>query len=376
MFVSNSFSRFSSAISRLVSATRFLGKALILTVSFLGVLLPHRVPAQTLLIDTGSPTGAAATSLDAAGSKNCTPQPSCGQSFQFWAGQFTLTHAATITSAQVWMGPIFVSGSLTVKIYADGGGIPGTALYAQTYTVPSGFVDGWFPFAFSNPNPSLTAGTYWLAFEPVAFTGSSGSGFSTNMDGGAPQPLAHYAVWNQSNFINQFGNGYRATPTGQRSFGMRVSGINYADQAFGAVGRATMGGSTFGIPFSNDNVTGGVGTPSIFVGAGEIPAGWSLIRGSLYPNSLSTGAWTGASICFQSFGGCTEASGSARSVVFRTFTNTASTSITFQANALLHGSIFNSGGGAGEAIGRVYLFEPTAFSNTLTGSGDAAQFLV
>jgi len=63
-------------------------------------------------------------------------------------------------------------------------------------------------------------------------------------------------------------------------------------------------------------------------------------------------------------------------VVFRTFTNTASTSITFQANALLHGSIFNSGGGAGEAIGRVYLFEPTAFSNTLSGSGDAAQFLV
>jgi hypothetical protein len=372
MFANGSFTRISSTIRSLVG---FHGKRLIPAVSLAALLLARGAAAQSLLVDTGAPT-TPQTSLFAAGNQNCSPKPSCTQSFQFWAGQFTLAHAATITSVQVWMGPIFSGGALTVKIYADGGGIPGTALYAQTYNVPSGFVDGWFPFTFSNPNPSLTAGTYWLGVEPVTFTGSSGTGFSTNMDGGAPQPLAHYAVWNQANFINQFGNGYRAFATNLFSFGMRVAGLNYPDQAFGAMGRATMGGSTFGIPFSDDNIAGGVGTPSIFVGEGEIPAGWSLIRGSLFPNSLSTGAWTGASICFPSFSGCTEASGSGRSVVFRTFTNTASTSITFQANALLHGSIFNFGGGAGEAIGRVYLFEPTAFSNTLSGSGDAAQFLV
>jgi hypothetical protein len=154
---------------------RFPGKALILTMSLVGVLLPHRAAAQTLLIDTGSPTNpAGGTSLGATGAKNCSPPPSCGQSFQFWAGQFTLAHAATITSVQGWMGAIFTGGSLAVKIYADGGGIPGTALYAQTYNVPSGFVDGWFPFAFSNPNPSLTAGTYWLAFERLL--GARGQG--------------------------------------------------------------------------------------------------------------------------------------------------------------------------------------------------------
>jgi Bacterial Ig-like domain (group 1) len=376
MFVTSPFSRFWSAISRFVSVKRLPGKALILLFSMTGVLLPHRASAQTLLIDTGSPTGAAATSMDAAGSKNCSPQPSCGQSFQFWAGQFTLTHAATITSVQVWMGPIFVSGSLTVKIYADGGGIPGTALYAQTYIVPSGSVDGWFPFTFMNPNPSLTAGTYWLAFEPVTFTGSTGGGFSTNMDGGAPQPLAHYAVWNQANFINQFGNGYRAFATNLFSFGMRVLGTNYPDLAFGTLGRATMAGSTFGIPFSDDNITGGLGTPSIFLGAGDIPGGWSLIRGSLFPNSLSTGAWSGASICFQYFDGCSQASGSARSVAFRSFTNTGTGNATFQSNALLHGSISESTGGTGGAIGRVYLFDPTLFSNTLSANGDTAQFLV
>jgi len=231
MFANGSFTRISSTIRSLVG---FHGKPLILAVSLAALLLARGAAAQSLLVDTGAPT-TPQTSLSAAGSKNCSPQPSCGQSFQFWAGQFTLTHAATITSAQVWMGPIFVSGSLTVKIYADGGGIPGTALYAQTYNVPSGFVDGWFPFAFSNPNPSLTAGTYWLGFEPVTFTGSSGTGFSTNMDGGAPQPLAHYAVWNQANFINQFGNGYRAFATNLFSFGMRVAGSSYPDQAFGAV---------------------------------------------------------------------------------------------------------------------------------------------
>jgi hypothetical protein len=197
---------------------------------------------------------------------------------------------------------------------------------------------------------------------------------STN--GGAPQPLAHYAVWNEFSLINQFGNGYRAFATNQFSFGMRVSGSNYADQAFGTVGRATMGGSTFGIPFSDDNITGGVGTPSIFLGAGDIPAGFSLIRASLFPNSLSTGAWSGASICFQFFDGCSQPSGSARSVAFRTFTNTGTSSVTFQANALLHGSISESTGGTGGAIGRVYLFDPTLFSNTLSTSGDAAQFLV
>jgi hypothetical protein len=333
--------------------------------------------AQSLLVDTGAPTNpAAGTSLDASGNQNCSPKPSCTQSFQFWAGQFTLTHAATISSAQGWMGPIFSGGAITVKLYADGGGIPGVAIFSQTYNLTSNFIDGWVPFAFSNPLPTLGAGTYWLAFEPVAFTATTGEGLSTNMDGGAPQPLAKYAVWNEFSVLNQFGNGYRAFGANIFSLGMRVLGTNFPDLAFGAVGRATMAGSTFGFPFSGDNVTGGVGTPSIFLGAGEIPAGWSLIRGSLFPNSLSTGSWSGASICFQSFSGCTQASGSGRSIVFRTFTNPTALSLTFSVNAVLDGGISNSGGTPGSAVGRVYVFDSTMFSNTLNASADPAQLLV
>src|SRR5262245_55501273 len=71
---------------------------LILALAILALLLPNRAAAQALLVDTGAPTNpAAGTSLQSAGSKNCLPQPSCGQSFQFWAGQFTLAHAATIS---------------------------------------------------------------------------------------------------------------------------------------------------------------------------------------------------------------------------------------------------------------------------------------
>lgn len=366
-----------------IAAKTATKSGLILTLAILMLLLPNRAAAQTILVDTGAPTNpSAGTSLQSAGSQNCSPQPSCGQSFQFWAGQFTLAHAATISSVQGWMGEIFSGGSITVKLYADGGGVPGTAIFSQTYTVPafaasaSGALIGWFPFAFSSPQPTLAAGTYWVAFEPIAFTGTTGEGFSTNMDGGAPSPLAHYAVWNEVGVLNQFGNGYRPFKTGVESFGMRVLGTNFPDLAFGTVGRTTMSGNTFGFAFSDDNTIGGVGQANIFGAAGDLPAGITLIRASLFPNSLSTGAWSGASICIQSNDGCTQGSGSGRSVVFRTWTNPTNASITFQVNAVLDGAIITTGGTPGSAIGRVYLFDPTQFSDTVNASADPAQFLV
>lgn len=366
-----------------VAAKAGIKSGLILVLTLLALLLPNRAAGQSLLVDTGAPNNPSiGTSLQSAGSQNCLPQPSCGQSFQFWAGQFTLTHAATISSVEGWMGDIFSGGPITVKLYADGGGIPGTALFAQTYTLQqfapaaSGGFDGWFPFVFSSPQPTLGAGTYWVAFEPVAFTGSGGEGFSTNMDGGAPNPLAHYAVWNEVSVLNQFGNGYRAFKTGVESFGMRVLGTNFPDLAFGTVGRATMSGATFGSPFSQDNTIGGLGQASVFGAAGTLPGGFTLIRASLFPNSLSTGAWSGASLCIESVDGCTQGSGSGRSVVFRTWTNPTTAAITFQVNAVLDGAIIATGSATGKAIGRVYLFDPTQFSGTLSASADPAQFLV
>jgi hypothetical protein len=324
--------------------------------------------AQTALVDTGTPT-AAVSSINAAGSSSCLPQPSCGQSFQWWAGQFTLSHAATITSVQVAMDT-FISGPFAVKIYSDTKGMPATAIFAQTYAVTATGIDGWSSFVFSSPNPSLAAGTYWLAFEPVAVT--SGTAFSANIDGHAPNPLAHYAVWNEFSLINQYGNGYRvASGVG---LGMRVYGTSYPDLVFGAVGRDNMTGETFGIPFGADNVAGGVGQASIYLGAGEIPGAFSLIRGSLFPNSLSTGSWSGASSCTPAAWSCTDGAGGARSIVFRTYTNVGATSLTFQSNAQLHGSISGSGG-TGGAFGRVYVFDPTLFSNTLSAQSDVATFL-
>jgi hypothetical protein len=356
---------------------RFNEKGLLLiAVLLIALVAPRGTWGQSFLVDTGAPTGGAVTSMDAAGSTNCSPQPQCSQSFQFWAGQFTLTHAASISEADIWMGPIFIGGALTVNIYADGGGIPGTAIYAQTYNVPPSSFRGWFPFVFSSPLPNLTAGTYWVGFEPVKFTGTNGAGFSTNLDGGAPNPLAHYAVWNDASVLGPFGNGYRAFKTGVFSLGMRIAGTNFADLAFGTSGRGTMSGSTFGFAFSADNTAGGVGQASIFTGAGDSPGGLTFVRASLTPNSLSTGAWSGTSICIPSFGGCTEGTGSGRGVAFRTFTNTSNASIMVQANALLHGGITNIGGSPGSAIGRVYLLDPTQFSNTVNGAPDAARFLL
>jgi hypothetical protein len=97
MFAKGPFTETSSRIRGLL---RFHRNGLKLAVSVVALLLTRGAAAQSLLVDTGAPT-TPQTSLSAAGSKNCSPQPSCGQSFQFWAGQFTLAHAATITSVQV-----------------------------------------------------------------------------------------------------------------------------------------------------------------------------------------------------------------------------------------------------------------------------------
>ena len=67
--------------------------------------------------------------------------------------------------------------------------------------VESGAVDArvmtpcpWFPFASFESESEFDGRGYWVAFEPVAFTATTGEGLSTNMDAGAPQPLAHYAA--------------------------------------------------------------------------------------------------------------------------------------------------------------------------------------
>src|SRR2546428_7965190 len=132
MFANGSFTRISSTIRSLVG---FHGKRVIPAVSLAALLLARGAAAQSLLVDTGAPT-TPQTSLFAPGNQNCSPKPSCTQSFQFWAGQFTLAHTATITSVQVWMGPIFSGGGLTGETCTGRGGISGNSLNHTTYKRP------------------------------------------------------------------------------------------------------------------------------------------------------------------------------------------------------------------------------------------------
>jgi hypothetical protein len=130
-----------------------------------------------------------------AGSTTCSPQPQCAGYFQYLGGKFTLAHGANVQSVEGWIG-VGIGGSLDVYIRTDsapptGAHIPGHSLNKVTYAVsPQSY--GWK--VFSSFNVSLTAGTYWLTFEPVANTG-----FNGGMTGVAASPLADYAFFADGN---------------------------------------------------------------------------------------------------------------------------------------------------------------------------------
>jgi hypothetical protein len=155
-------------------------KAVIVGLGLAAVLLPRLAFAQpALLVDTGGGSTGGAP-LFGTGSTTCSPQPGCASNFQYLAGQFTLANGATLDSVQGWMsvgGPL----SMVVKIYTDNSGAPGSSIFSNTYSLGSSLTR-WV--VFSNFNPVLAAGTYWLAFEPA-----NGSNFQAAMPGGAPNPL-------------------------------------------------------------------------------------------------------------------------------------------------------------------------------------------
>jgi hypothetical protein len=131
----------------------------------------------------------------AAGATNCSPQPACAANFQYLGGVFTLNTSAQVSSVEGWMSVGF-AGTLGVYIRIDsttstGLHIPGHSLNTATYSVAAQAY-GWK--AFSNFNVNLSAGTYWLTFEPVA-----NGGFSGGMTGTAASPLADYAFFADGN---------------------------------------------------------------------------------------------------------------------------------------------------------------------------------
>lgn len=134
--------------------------------------------------------------------------------FQYWAGEFTLTNASTIQSVSGWMGGMAIGG-MEVKLYADGGNVPGAELFSQTFEMTTYTADPrWENFQGLNWN--VAADTYWVAFEPLPMD-EFGSGFNTTMLVGAASPLSNYAIWNEGmpGYSNQNGNtlGFRVEGT-------------------------------------------------------------------------------------------------------------------------------------------------------------------
>lgn len=100
--------------------------------------------------------------------------------FNWYAVQFTLDSDTTIGSLEAWMGAATNSGDPTVAaaLYLDGPASPGPQLGIWNFEVPIPDSDYWVGWAgVSDLNLSLTAGTYWLAFQVFGGPGDSFNGY-------------------------------------------------------------------------------------------------------------------------------------------------------------------------------------------------------
>ena len=160
-------------------------------------LLPGIAAAQTYLVDTGAGTN------PYGGTSNpsiimCAPcSPSrrlsrCGfRPVHAFSKRWSFRQSRPGSPAQVGRVPPANWRSLSMS---DKNGIPGPAIWTQTYTLGSiaCSTGQWVPFP--NYNAILPPGTYWLSFEPVV-----GSGLAYVFPTGAPSPLADYAQYNSLN---------------------------------------------------------------------------------------------------------------------------------------------------------------------------------
>jgi hypothetical protein len=135
------------------------------------ILLTIQNAHAALLIDTGQGSG---------GQNLLDPT-------QYLAAEFTLNQAYQITAVQGWIH-IYTTGAVNYKIYSDGGNVPGTTqIYSTQYTIPA-LSDNWY--GPSGLTWELSAGTYWLSFEPI-----SGLFSSKNSP---TYPLSNYAYFNST----------------------------------------------------------------------------------------------------------------------------------------------------------------------------------
>lgn len=329
-----------------------------------------RAFAQTYLVDTGPATATTGgLGLFASGSTpNCSPQPSCTQSYQWLAAQFTLTEAATIDAIEVWLQSVR-GGSIRVNIRTDVNGLPGTdsprllrvgSLFSNTYQVASQGPAGWV--AFGGYGAVLPAGTYWITLEPVA-----NGGFDAAVRGGTAAPLAKYAVWH--NFVERWGPLSGSAPT---QFGIRIRGAAFPGVAFGTATRYLQDGEVFDCcRYLKDRIVGGEGRPLTRSGIIVAPGGGTTIGKAKLPEATAN---TPPSLEAGAYSNTSSAVGGARGVAYRTFRNVSTVPKTVRVNAVLDG---DSSGFGGNASAGVYALSPQGFAAAVNASGlGAAEFLV
>ena len=118
---------------------------------------------------------------------------------EWWAGEFTLTQAYTVTDALGWMISAY-GGNINVAIYGDGGNVPdiSSLLYSQSSYVEDseGLLKAWL--GAQGVSWDLNPGTYWIAFGVLPNDSSEFAlpGFNQTNPAPAPNPLDNYAFSN------------------------------------------------------------------------------------------------------------------------------------------------------------------------------------
>lgn len=112
-------------------------------------------------------------------------------SHQYLAGEFVIDSSDTIRSVFGWIGGVELQ-TINVRLYSDGGSIPGSLLYSGSFVTSP--ISGASWQGTSDLDWFLQPGAYWISFE--------GASLSDNyMPNPAPNPLGHYAYWNIANDI-------------------------------------------------------------------------------------------------------------------------------------------------------------------------------
>jgi hypothetical protein len=160
-----------------------------------------------------APAASAATIVDTG------PGGASGSSYALYSGawvaaEFSVTDPWQITDVQGWIDP-FTGGELRVRLYSDGGAVPGSALQEGTVLIPGTGSTGWW--GLSNLNWLIGAGSYWVAFEVAA---------DSTFFGGMPFPSVNPTT-NEASKLGEQGF-WRAQDA---NFGVRVFGNQLAPVA-------------------------------------------------------------------------------------------------------------------------------------------------